>query len=100
MRKGQGSLEYLIIVAAVLAVAAIVIMFITGALGGSRDAGNINQCRVAAAALYNEVELFGDPTSAHVGNLEDECVQACEPSGNEDICNGATIDQTTISELG
>ena len=97
MRKGQGSLEYLIIVAAVLAVAAIVIMFVTGALGGSREAGNINQCRASAAALYNEVELFGSG-SGNVDNLIAECEQACEPSNNEAVCT-STITQSDINDL-
>ena len=35
MNKGQGSLEYLIIIVAVLAIAAIVVLFLTGVFGNT-----------------------------------------------------------------
>ena len=46
-KKGQGSLEYLIIIAAVLAIAAIVVLFLTGAFSGTDT--DSSECKTAAA---------------------------------------------------
>ena len=47
--EGQGALEYLIIIAAVLAIAAIVVLFITGAFKGQSDAAKVAACKGAAS---------------------------------------------------
>lgn len=47
--KGQGALEYLIIIAAVLAIAAIVVLFITGAFKGQSEAAKVAACKAASS---------------------------------------------------
>ena len=47
-------MEYLIIIAAVLAIASIGILFISGFFSGSHKHGNISRCQAAAARCYNE----------------------------------------------
>jgi uncharacterized protein (UPF0333 family) len=56
--KGQGSLEYLIIIAAVLAIAAVVVMFLTGAFGGQKAAAGVAQCQAAASDCYKNLQLY------------------------------------------
>ena len=50
---GQGALEYLIIVAAVLAIAAIVVLFLTGAFQST--GGDASACKVAASTCAQEL---------------------------------------------
>ena len=47
--NAQGSLEYLIIIAAVLAIAALVILFVTGSFGASKSSADISKCKAAAS---------------------------------------------------
>ena len=47
MRKAQGSLEYLIIIAAVLAIAAVVVMYLSGVFGGT--GASWSRCRETAS---------------------------------------------------
>ena len=53
--KGQGSLEYLIIIAAVLAIAAIVVLFLTGAFTGASSTGDLSLCKDAASKCATEL---------------------------------------------
>ena len=46
-RKGQGALEYLIIIAAVLAIAAVVVAFLMGAFESASS--DVEECRTAAS---------------------------------------------------
>ena len=71
MRKAQGALEYLIIIAAVLAIAAIVVLFITGALGGVGRGGDVAKCRVAAATCANSV-------ASGVYQTKAQCLTSCQ----------------------
>lgn len=48
--RGQGSLEYLIIIAAVLAIAAVVVLFLSGAFTSTQASGNVAKCKQQAAA--------------------------------------------------
>lgn len=80
MRKAQGSLEYLIIIAAVLAIAAVVVMFLTGALGGTTAGGNIAQCKVAAAGCKTDLDTAGVTGAS--------CLKACK----SECTNGAGLD--------
>ena len=73
MRKAQGSLEYLIIIAAVLAIAAVVVMFLTGALGGTAKSGNIAQCKVAAASCRTDIDTAGLAGASCLANCKDRC---------------------------
>lgn len=97
MNKGQGSLEYLIIVAAVLAVAAIVVLFVTGAIGTSRSSGDLNACRAALSTIYSEIQIQGTnfPASPGLtsGTLYTNCVSACSgtsavPTSGTGLCSG------------
>ena len=47
--RGQGSLEYLIIVAAVLAIAAVVVLFLSGAFTSTQASGNVAKCKNEAS---------------------------------------------------
>ena len=81
MRKAQGALEYLIIIAAVLAIAAIVVLFLTGAFGGARGGGDIASCRLAASTCANNLAsgVYASNQSCVV-----PCRAACaNPSGND-----------------
>ena len=83
MKKGQGALEYLIIIAAVLAVAAIVVYFLTGALGGQQEQASFAECKNAAAACKNSRLLTPmDPCI--------QCEEACIDLQGNDIITGTT----------
>ena len=83
MKKGQGALEYLIIIAAVLAVAAIVVYFLTGALGGQQEQASFAECKNAAAACKNSRLLT--PMDPCV-----RCEEACSDIGSgEELYPGA-----------
>src|SRR3990172_3306113 len=53
MSKGQGSLEYLIIIAAVLALVSLVVLFLTGAFSQSATGAKFAECRNTALKCYN-----------------------------------------------
>lgn len=53
--RGQGALEYLIIVAAVLAIAAIVVLFLTGAFRGTSAGATVADCKTAAAQCATDL---------------------------------------------
>lgn len=57
--SGQGSLEYLIITAAVLAIAAVVILFLTGAFGQAGTGASIAACQSATSDCLNKVATLG-----------------------------------------
>ena len=82
MRKAQGALEYLIIIAAVLAIAAIVVLFITGAFGGAIGGGDIAKCRMAAATCDQNLETGVYATGEA---CEDACKDACQDSAGNDV---------------
>ena len=74
-KKGQGSLEYLIIIAAVLAISAIVVLFVTGAFSGAGAAKDVSLCKSVASNCGNKLATGG---SACV-----ECEEACAPGGRD-----------------
>src|SRR3989344_3084195 len=77
--KGQGSLEYLILITVSLVVAAVVVMFLSGSFGAQKSGVQYNTCR--AAAQQCKTSLFADPTSSC-----DFCASACsDPSTNKPI---------------
>ncbi|MEM0372334.1 MAG: class III signal peptide-containing protein [archaeon] len=69
--KGQGSLEYLIIIAAVLAIAAIVVLFLTGAFTGARVTGDASKCKTAASQCATELATSTGATCSY-------CEGVCE----------------------
>ncbi len=88
--KGQGSLEYLIILAVILGVAAIVIFFVTGATGAAIEQGTMNKCREATAQCASL--LFGGSYDCTF------CEEACIDTGGYDIISG-TEGSGTACEL-
>lgn len=74
MQKGQGSLEYLIIIAAVLAIAAIVVLFLTGAFQGISS--DVTACKSAAARCATEQVTSAGATCSY-------CLAECtDAAGN------------------
>ena len=82
MRKAQGALEYLIIIAAVLAIAAIVVLFLTGAFTGASGGGDLAKCRLAASTCANNMG-----TGVYASNLScvNPCLGACGDSRGYDV---------------
>lgn len=76
MRKAQGALEYLIIIAAVLAIAAIVVLFLTDTFSSSDESAQISECKSAASKCYNE-------QATSVGATCGYCTEACEELGEQ-----------------
>ncbi|MBI4214472.1 class III signal peptide-containing protein [archaeon] len=70
--KAQGSLEYLILIAVVLAVAAFVVLFVTGAFGGQQSSALLGNCRQAASTC--KLFLLSSPN--------DPCVMCREQCQN------------------
>ena len=84
--KGQGSLEYLVIIAGVLSVAAIVTLFFTSAGSQSTKQQSIQQCYAAASECH--LLRQGDDR-IECPNL---CSQACsDPRTGKDIKTGQII---------
>jgi len=82
MRKAQGALEYLIIIAAVLAIAAIVVLFLTGAFRGATGGGDLAKCRLAAANCANNIASGMYATNA---SCVTPCQAACADSSGYDL---------------
>ena len=76
---GQGALEYLIIVAAVLAIAAIVVLFLTGAFQSTSS--DIGACKAQAASCATS--LLGTPynTTCGIGACD-----MCTGDGMANVC--------------
>ncbi len=79
--RAQGALEYLIIIAAVLGISAVVVLFVSSAFIGSSGGADISKCRLAAANCQKDLAL-GITTSC------DYCIKACTDSGGRDILDG------------
>jgi len=89
MRKAQGALEYLIIIAAVLAIAAIVVLFLTGAFKGATGGGDIAKCRLAASTCANNVAsgvYSGYGTACAIS-----CTASCVDSSGKDLKSGVVM---------
>ena len=84
MARAQGSLEYLIIIAIVLAVSAVVISYSTGILGGGKSSISVTSCKQAAV----------DCKAAKMLSSTDPCLPcdtACKDSGGVELFDGATF---------
>jgi uncharacterized protein (UPF0333 family) len=82
MRKAQGALEYLIIIAAVLAIAAIVVLFLTGAFTGASGGGDLASCRLAASTCKNNLASGVYASNASCVN---SCIASCDDSRGYDV---------------
>ena len=88
MARAQGSLEYLIIIAVVLAVASIVISYSTGILGGEKSSISLTSCKQAAIdCKASKMLSTNDPCVA--------CESACKDSSGTELFDGATYCCTT-----
>ena len=91
MNKAQGSLEYLIIIAAVLAIAAIVVLFLTGSFKSTNR--GITQCKAAAASCATQLATSKLPelNGVEVCNYSkgSNCYDSCVING-KDVVTGST----------
>ena len=88
MSRAQGSLEYLIIIAIVLAVSALVISYSTSILGGGKSSVSVTSCKQAAV----------DCKAAKMLSPNDICLpceSACKNSAGVELFDGATYCCTT-----
>jgi|GEM_PF-5142173 len=83
LNRGQGSLEYLIIIAAVLAIAAIVVLFLTGAF--KQTGAGVSACKQAASRCNTE-------QATSTGAVCDYCVSACNDPTAAMNATGYTAD--------
>ncbi|MFH0986806.1 MAG: carboxypeptidase-like regulatory domain-containing protein [Candidatus Micrarchaeota archaeon] len=91
-KKAQGSLEYLIILAAVIAVAALVVLFLTGASSTGTRIGDITLCKDASSKCA--VEIATSP-GAPCSYCDEEC-----PSGYIDECKAGAPGDVFYCEAG
>jgi hypothetical protein len=83
MAKAQGSLEYMIIIAVVLAVSAVVVTYMTNAMAGQKTSVSISSCKQAAIDCKSSKMLSpNDPCIA--------CNTACKDSSGIELFDGAT----------
>ena len=89
MRKAQGALEYLIIIAAVLAIAAIVVLFLTGAFTGASGGGDLAKCRLAASTCASNI---GSGVYASNASCVTSCIGACgDPRGYDVVAQTVLV---------
>ncbi|MBI1974147.1 class III signal peptide-containing protein [Candidatus Micrarchaeota archaeon] len=81
MRKGQASLEYLIIIGAVIAVAAVVILFISNISGTGGKQTALASCRTAGAQCAQAQATYGAAFKC-----DDICSKGCiDPATGMDV---------------
>jgi len=93
--RAQGALEYLIIIAAVLGISAVVVLFVTSVFTGSTPAASISLCRLAASNC-------GIKMATGVSTSCPECSKSCvDPKNNQEIFIGAKMlcEQGKTSEI-
>jgi len=78
MMRAQGALEYLIIIAAVLGISAVVVLFVGGAFIGSSGGADLSKCRLAAANCQRDLTLG-------LGTSCTQCDAACKDSSGKDL---------------
>jgi uncharacterized protein (UPF0333 family) len=89
MRKAQGALEYLIIIAAVLAIAAIVVLFLTGAFKSPLSSANYSACKNQATTCNLRLATAGAGTTGTI--CQTDCMTACTNTNGNDVVNGVAI---------
>lgn len=83
MQKAQGALEYLIIIAAVLVISGVVVLLVSGSIGGQKTSFLYNSCRQAATEC--RITKLADPNI-----VCEACVDACtDPTSDKEIFPGA-----------
>ena len=92
MKKAQGSLEYMVIIVAVLLVSGVVVYVVSGSTGSSVNSVNFEQCKTAANQCRTN----------HLVNAHDPCnfcEKACTVNG-EDILNGTGFSAVQLCKEG
>jgi len=79
--QAQGALEYLIIIAAVLGISAVVVLFVGGAFIGSSGGADLSKCRLAAANCQKDMAMGLSSTCP-------TCNTACLDSRGNDVLSG------------
>ena len=96
MRKAQGALEYLIIIAAVLAIAAIVVLFLTGAFKSSVSSGGYSVCKNQASSCNLKLATGGTKAACYA-----DCLTACkDTAGFDAVSKAVVISATSCTALG
>ena len=92
MEKAQGSLEYLIIIAAVLAIGAVVVLFVTGSFGVSSTTADYSLCKEASSKCANERATAVNPECSY-------CTPACSVNGVELFTDAIALCKEGLAEL-
>ncbi len=92
MMRNQSSLEYLIIIAAVLAIVAIVVLFLTGSFSVTKQGADISKCKQAAAKCSVEKATSPEATC-------DYCEQDC-PDYLVEVCKQGAVENISINVSG
>jgi len=79
--RAQGALEYLIIIAAVLGISAVVVLFVGGAFIGSSGGADLSKCRLAAANCKKDMAMGLSATCP-------TCDIACKDASGKDLLSG------------
>jgi len=80
--RAQGALEYLIIIAAVLGISAVVVLFVGSAFIGSSGGADVSKCKLAAANCQRDLTLG-------LGTSCAQCDAACKDKGSKDAIDGS-----------
>jgi hypothetical protein len=82
MERAQGSLEYLVIIAAVLGISAVIILFMTGVFSGQSSTANFSLCKQAAVnCKASKMVSPSDPCN--------QCSTSCVDSAGKELIMGA-----------
>lgn len=76
--RGQGSLEYLILVAAILSISSVIVLFLTGSFGSGSASASVAACKQAAANCQTQKLVTPGATC-------NECATACLDSNGRDV---------------
>ena len=82
MAKAQGGLEYMVIIAVILAISSIVIMYTTNIMGGQKSSVSISSCKQASVDC--KLSKMGSPTDPCT-----QCDTACKDSAGMELFTGA-----------
>lgn len=86
--KAQGALEYLIIVAAVLGITAVVVAFVTGVFGGQKGRASLSACKTAASDCAVKLETTANPDCT---SCETACLEVGDETKNINKCKAGNV---------
>lgn len=91
VKRGQGSLEYLVLATVALTVSAVVILVAMNAFGGQAPQISLNNCRAAAQVCKNQLFLNSSASCS-------QCDTACISEGEEVVPYAATCCKAGLPE--